>query len=344
VAEAEGEALCETARNVPLSKEKCTAQLMKCGGTPYTADEESIEIIIDEGISLPLSDINNLRRKALSLLSEKRTDTQREKLEKVSLPKTEPHVPRALEKRARIKNLSQLENHNENALVFMPIFSKDEDFKNLLGKGVNLGIELPRGMFGREEKIRQRLHEIKALGITTCLTHNLGGINLIKDEGFTMHGGFSLNICNSYALLWAEEEGFESVELSFELTDKEINSLGGKIPRGIVSGGYLPLMLCRTCPGKLRDGGCSSCNKTGVLQDRLSKDFIFSCEGNSSEILNCVPLKLYDRIKNFSTIDFHIHRFSVENSVEKVENSNTFSSKHQNSTDFTRGLYFRGVK
>ncbi len=339
----EGEILSEKARNVPLSKEKCKSQLLKCGGTPYLAKDTDIEISISEGITIPISEINNLRRKALSLLTEKRTALSREKLVKISLPEILPHSPTPIQKRARIKDLSQLDGTVDGP-VFLPIFTKDEDFKTLLELHIPVVAELPRGMFGAEKRLRKRLREIKSLGVTSGLTHNIGGINLLRSEGFTLHGGFSLNLSNTYALLWAQQEGFESVELSFELTQKEINALGGDIPRGIVSGGYLPLMLCRCCPGKLRDGGCASCKKTGVLQDRLSKDFIFSCEGNCVEILNSVELFLDDRIKNFSTIDFHIHRFSVENSVEKVENRGSFSSKHQNSTEFTRGLYFRGVK
>ena len=342
--EEKGEIPAQKAINVPLSEEKCVSQLMKCGGTPYTIDTASIKTEIQSGISLPISDINNLRRKALAALSEKRTEIKREKLQKITLEEITPHIPNPLEKRVRIKNLHQTDNLSENDIIFVPLFSEDEMLRSLLSKGLSVGIELPRGMFGIENKIKKRLNEVKALGINHGLTGNLGGIPLLKEAGFTLHGGFSLNLANTYALKWAEQESFESVELSFELTDKEINALGGNISRGIVSGGYLPLMLCRCCPGKLRDGGCSSCNKTGVLQDRLSKSFIFSCEGNCTEILNSVPLFLDDRIKNFSTIDFHIHRFSVENSVEKVENRGSFSSRHQNSTDFTRGLYFRGVK
>lgn len=59
-----------------------------------------------------------------------------------------------------------------------------------------------------------------------------------------------MNFVNTLDLLWAEEYGIKDAELSFELDFKRINALGGNIPRGIISYGYLPLMICRSCPVK----------------------------------------------------------------------------------------------
>ena len=160
----------------------------------------------------------------------------------------------------------------------------------------------------------------------------------------TIHGGFGLNITNTASLEWAREYGISDTELSFELTKEQINSLGGTLPRGIISYGYLPLMLTRCCPGYTAKGGCRLCSKDNHLQDRMGKNFIYTCDGNCTEILNCVPLLILERIYEFCNLDFHVFRFTVENSVEKVENSPDFLSNNQNFTDFTRGIYYRGVK
>lgn len=82
-----------------------------------------------------------------------------------------------------------------------------------------------------------------------------------------------MNLVNTEDLLWAEEYGIEDVELSFELTFDRINRLGGSIPRGIISYGYLPLMLCRSCPNMSEGISCKSCKNQSKMTDRKGKRF-----------------------------------------------------------------------
>ena len=60
----------EEARNVPLTREKVEGQLSRTGGTPYGC--EKVMAKVEEGLSLPLSALNNLRRQALEELSAQR--------------------------------------------------------------------------------------------------------------------------------------------------------------------------------------------------------------------------------------------------------------------------------
>ena len=69
VAHAEGP-VPEAARNVPLTAEKVESQLSRTGGTPYACEKAIVKV--DEGLSLPLSALNNLRRQALDALGEQR--------------------------------------------------------------------------------------------------------------------------------------------------------------------------------------------------------------------------------------------------------------------------------
>ncbi len=340
----EGSMCAEKAINVPLSEEKTAAQLQKCGGTPYIPD--SVDIEIDQNISLPAKVINEMRRFALVRLSSLRTESYKRNEtapEYIKAPAHSPRTPKASQ-RARFTHTDIPDIYKDFEIIFVPLFSKPEKLTALLDGGFTVGLEIPRGMFGKEEKIRTALKKAKELGISHILAGNLGAVCLAKESGFSIHGDFGLNLTNTSALLWAEEEGLEDAVVSFELTHSQINSLGGNIPRGIISEGYLPLMLTRACPGYTAATACKDCNKKQFLQDRLGKKFIFTCDGICTEILNSVPLHLDKTLKDFSSLDFNVFRFSVENSVEKVENDNGFSSIHQNSKDFTRGLYYRGVK
>lgn len=338
-----GDFKTEAALNVAVTEEKLSALLKKCGGTPYFANRITCDI--EDNLSIPAGKINELRRNALAALTDIRGRAERKE---ISLPaitfdkKTSaPNIPAT---RARFADTSVPDEYKSCDLIFIPLFSDTEEFTRLLGEGFAVGAEIPRGMFGKEQKIKDKLVELKAAGITHILCHNIGAVHLAKELSFTVHGGFGLNICNTASLEWAQEQGLADVELSFELTAAKINKLGGTIPRGIISYGYLPLMITRACPGHTAKGRCKTCQGTNFLQDRMNKSFIFRCDGICTEILNCVPLLISLQNNDFCNLDFHAFRFTVENSVEKVENPAFFSSQHLNSNNFTRGLYYRGVK
>ena len=57
--------------NVPLTREKVEGQLSRTGGTPFSC--EKVTVHVDEGLSLPLSALNALRRQALEELGRQRT-------------------------------------------------------------------------------------------------------------------------------------------------------------------------------------------------------------------------------------------------------------------------------
>ena len=61
----------EEAVNVPLTREKVEGQLSRTGGTPFSC--EKVTVHVDEGLSLPLSALNALRRQALEELGRQRT-------------------------------------------------------------------------------------------------------------------------------------------------------------------------------------------------------------------------------------------------------------------------------
>ena len=333
----------EKALNVAITEEKISTLLQKCGGTPYYAN--TINCFIDDNLSIPAGKINELRRNALEKLSCERS---RVEVKSHSIPPIE-FVPRnkisnKIATRARFADTDIPLEYKSCDIVFIPLFSSEEEFLRLKNEGFNVGAEINRGMFGKEQKIKDKLQKLKTIGIEDILCHNIGALHLAKELSFILHGGFGLNICNTASLEWAEDFGLVDTELSFELTASKINRLGGEIPRGIISYGYLPLMITRACPGHTLKGSCSSCKQDNFLQDRMNKSFIFRCDGICTEILNCVPLLISLQNNDFCNLDFHTLRFSVENSVEKVENPMSFSSNNLNSNKFTRGLYYRGVK
>lgn len=334
--------LCEQAKNIALNAEKCKTQLCKTGSTAYKITDITTEI--DDNISLPLSVLNSLRRECTDGL-----DILRKKLHNYKIYDVEPGVFTPYGKsenhtRACVRKTKISEAFKECELVFVPLFSDIRELERLKAEGYNAAVEIPRGMFGREEQIEKQLKRVKEAGITDALCHNAGALYTAKNLGFTLHGGFGLNLVNTYDLLWAEEYGIKDVELSFELTFSRINRLGGSIPRGIISYGHLPLMLMRNCPVKGDGIDCKSCKNQSKMTDRKGKTFYLKCDGNCVEALNCVPLYIAPQEYKALSTNFNILRFNVENYVENVERTVDFNRISMLNDKFTRGLYKRGVE
>ena len=335
------ECKAEPAQKVALTAEKCRVQLGKTGGTAYLLDAVSINI--EEALSLPLAALNTMRREALEQMNRLRANRHHYQINNIIIQAPEPYRPSMRTTRVRIPKTKIGKGFRACEIVFVPLFSDTREWERLQQEGYPLGVEIPRGMFGREEQIERQLRRAKEAGVTHALCQNIGAVYVAKQLGFVLHGGFGLNLCNTYDLLWAEETGLADTELSLELTFERIDRLGGSIGRGIVSYGYLPLMLCRNCPAKSIGLDCKTCKNNSKMTDRKGKRFLLRCDGNSTEVLNCVPLYIAEKEISKLSTSFRVLRFTVENYVENVENAweiNDFSMLKDN---FTRGLYKRGV-
>ena len=337
------EAEAEKAISRPLDKESALRTLGKTGGTPYELAE--LEFVSSEDVTLAVSALNAMRRQALEELGELRAKVEISEVLPVEFNKTGTKRE-AVQKGfyARFTDTDVPEEFKEAKINFIPLFAPLGEFEKLKEQGFPIGAEIPRGMFGRENQIRLRLSELKNIGIKAVLASNIGSVYLANKMGFEVHGGFGLNVTNTESLCFYEKMGLKSIELSFELTKNQIKELGGTIPRGIIGAGYLPLMLLRACPNLNSAVNCRTCTGDTKMQDRMGEKFILKCDGICTEVLNSVYLTLCNEIDIFCGLDFFTFRFTVENSVEKVENIHSFSSKHHNFSKITRGLYARGVK
>ena len=325
-------AVPEKALKVALSEEKCRVNLTKTGGTPFF--ENGFHADIQDGLTVPMSEINALRRNALEQLTEKRTKRN-------PIPCLEPTFPLTNSRknkspkyfRGRFTNGDIPDSFLDSELIYVPMNLTDDEYNSLMDKGFAVAVEIPRGMFGMENQIFERLKHIQTLGINEVLASNIGAVEMAKNLDMDIHGGFGLNITNTASVEWAEQEGLLDIEVSIELTLEQIAKLGGKIPLGIVSYGLIPLMLTRNNPAP----------ETNFIRDRKGIDFPVQTYGACTEILNSVPVILSDRKNELKGIDFEVYRFSVENSVEIGENSALFRQNTLSKGNFTRGLYYRGV-
>lgn len=315
----------ETAINKPMTEESVKTRLAKFGNTQFYLN--NITIDLDDGLILPASVINSMRREAVEMLDkvEIQPFTQMPyKAEKYKEKDCTPYYT------ARFLNPDSIPDKHPFKRIFIPIWSSDEDFVDN-----RAGVEIPRGLFGMEEKLTKRLEHLKKIGVRKALCSNLGAYSLAQKMGFEVYGDFGLNIFNSESA-----QLFNSPILSFEATLEQTNRIGAK-DTGIIGYGYLPLMLTRNCPIK-NHLGCSRC--TGKLTDRKGFEFKVKCSPYPCvEVLNPVPVYMGDRQKEIKT-DF-IHFYFTDESKNQVEQIiNLFKTGGQFDGKYTRGLTYRGVE
>lgn len=316
----------EIAIKRPMEAEALRQRLSKLGGTQFYADE--IDIVLDDGLIIPVSKINELRRKAVEEI---------EQLPEITVEATPFEKKAYTEKKktpyltASFRSAVQIPDRHPFKNVFIPMNSSLEDFVDN-----RAGVVLPRGLFSMENKMRTRLEKLKRAGVTKALCGNLGSYQLAKEMGFEVFGDFSLNVFNSESA-----DMIKNPILSFELTLEQANRINAE-NTGIIVYGYVPLMLTRNCPVKTSIG-CYECNKQGKLTDRKGYEFPVICSDYPCvEILNSVPIYMLDRMSEIKT-DFAHFYFSTE-SVKDVEKIiHMYEAGEKPDFKYTRGLYQRGA-
>ena len=337
-------AVPEKAMKVALDRERAEKSIGKTGGTPFFM--RNFDCYIKEGLTLPASALNSMRSQCLEGLSEVRKTLRPVPFKSVQRHETDTRMnKKPTNYRVRFADYDISDSYLDSELIYVSCAFGDDKLEELLDRGFAVAVEIPRAMFGIENKIYEHLRRVQKLGINEVLANNVGAVEMAQSLGMDIHGGFGLNLTNTEALHWAEKQGIMDAEVSFELTLEQISRLGGIIPIGIISMGRLPLMLTRNCPIQNDGKGCKYCTYAHTIRDRKGIDFPVTCNHDvGTEILNSVPVILADRKHEMKGIDFEVIRYSIEDSREKAVLLEHFRNGTVPKEKYTRGLYYRGVE
>ena len=351
VAHAEGP-VPEPARNVPLTAEKVEGQLSRTGGTPFACEKAVVKV--DEGLSLPLSALNNMRREVLEELVKLRAVLPERRVEPfhagVRYPnqKQPPVVTVSL---TQAKQVSDRLLSRNPALLYLPadeLTAHPEVLDQCAQAGVEVAVALPRICFDRElSGLEQQLVELRRRGVKQALCGTWGAARRAMQLGFEVRGDYGLGVYNSQSMKELKRLGFSAATASFELKLPQIRDLSKTLPTEFIAYGRLPLMITENCIVHNHTGQ-HTCEGVNLLTDRKGERFpVVKAWGCRNEILNAKTLFLADKAGDYARLGLWGARlmFTVEspaecaNVLERYLGQGSYTPR-----EYTRGLYYRDVE
>lgn len=301
-----GDKLVEKALKVALGEEKIETQIKKLGNTPY--ELEDLKINLDEGVSMPISLINQMRREAIELLDEARIPVKdrayKDSKIKYSPKKYAKDTNSNSKIRVKINNIEALKsiiNLDVDMIYYEDVATLEQVMAMAAANNKKLIYSAPRIVRNREYKRLEKSNEYCKENVQISA---LGQVKYYKEnsENVCFDVDYYLNPFNSETINHYKKEGATTVCISQELNIHEIKETTKYTDMEIetVAYGYIPMMLSEYCPMGVvarsckKDKRCATCKESKyVLRDfkgeeyRISQD-LFCRSTIYNSIANCL--------------------------------------------------------
>lgn len=329
-------ALPQAAQTVSATEQTLLRNLQKTGGTPFALQKANV--LLDDGLMVPSSSLNALRREALEQLLHKREQLPQREIHSVTvLQQAHGRHCKTPQMRVRYANVGQMVADPAVSACSLPI-GELISHPELIAP--NVWCELPELIYPmEEERIERQLLALKEQGLTDTVVGNIGAIRLAKNAGLKAHGGYGWNLTNHLAAEVMARMGLEDLTVSFELSYPKMRDLASEIPLGCIVAGRLPLMQLRSCPAR-KNTGCGTCDGHPVVTDRMGRSFPLVCHNRSySTMLNSV---LYDTAdKRWPDLDFYTVYLTIETKEEARMLLSSVLAHEKPDRERTTGMSFR---
>ena len=275
--------LPQAALTAPLSAEHLERNLSKLGGTPYAIGSFAVEM--DDGLMLPVSRLNDLRRRAIA---EWECNLAPKAIEKTAYVMQKSHNVAQKTRSARFYSPEQITPLAREFFerIYLPLGKETPETD---------GIILPPVIFERDlEVVQQMLLNATQRGVRYALVGNLGHIDIVKKAGLVPVGDFRFNVTNCETVCTLEQMGIDSLILSPELTLPQARDIKGDT--SLIVYGRIPLMTVEKCVIK-EIANCDTCaQNAAVLTDRRGVSFPVLREWEHRNVIyNSLPTSMSDR-------------------------------------------------
>ena len=348
--------IAQIAKNRPLTLEILQNQIGRLGNSVFKIRNFFADF--DENIMIPISELNEVRRKVIDKLESLRLKSFEKIPVKVKIPEIlfKPKIFTKTEIVAQVDSFEKIKialDNGADAILFggenfsHKIFSPD-DFQKAVdfvhSKNKKIYLSTPRII--RESEFPE-LEKNFSYNFDAIYIHNLGTLNFIKNFNKSpIFTDFSLIVFNSQTINFLKNLGIEGVTLSPELNFEQIKHLAKNSPLPVecIVHGNFELMISNYCAiGTFLN--CSCKNHKFFLQDRKNIKFpIVTDQFCRMHILNSKTLSMIEHRNNFDFVDkIRIDcRFLTLEEMKKIISAYKFGGNEIE--NFTRGHYFRGVE
>lgn len=311
----------------PLDASVLRKQINRLGTSIFSL--RNLKTELDGKVMIPLSEINEARRRAVEMLEQQRLALflrSKAPQKKITFPKNEDHS----EKRTQlIVETDSLESAKSafKAGADEVLFGGDSYHHRVLGitdyeavlhlaeqQGKRISFNTPRILKERDipEIVRLWKH-FASHGPSSLYVQNIGTWKLAREEtNFPLRTDTSLISFNHSTLAFWKDKGAASVTLSPELTLQQVRQLGmeSPLPLETVVYGVLELMVSEYCTLGSYLGGLGEKEKCSMpclrgrysLRDRKNIDFpIVTDQYCHMHIMNSRPLSMLPQVNAFKT-------------------------------------------
>ncbi|MBQ4527890.1 MAG: U32 family peptidase [Clostridia bacterium] len=336
-----GSVCASPASNMPATKERIFEQLSKLGGTVFEYD--NLAITIDDGLYIPIKEINNVRREAFSKLESYILGENRV-CENDSLMIIKPQNKKITDPMLTASVISDSQAKKAYELgferIYIPysVYLKDKDFYD----------EEPDIFAIKTPVINHDSRHIDVAGAKCSMfsVSNLADICYVKNK--SIHADYRMNIFNSASVKALLSMGVKSFTLSPELTLSQMKQIAKSLPAEVVIYGKISLMTVRNCVIKSSLGKCGCVDgEIYYLKDRKNICFPVIAQKDSctNVIYNSAPIKMSDRMHEIESIGASMYRFDfTDETPDEMELVFKQYERRQKADGFfTRGHFYNGV-
>ena len=372
------EFIVEKARKHALDEAAVRKQIDRLGTTEFSLGELILEV--DDGVMVPMSEINEARRLAAEQLTHNRLEAFLPSRKKVTwqnawLKERENHTLRKHSELAvHVDTLEKAKialDAGADVLILggdsysLPLL-RAQDYQTVAGWAKTRGKQwvaatsriVSEGQLGY---FAHAFKEWKEWGADGFLLANNGLVEMARETGVPLWADYGLNIFNSQSILFWLEQGFAGVTLSPELTLAQVGGLVRKspLPVACLAEGALEMMVSEYCVtgsflGHLDKGSCSyQCKQPTYLEDRKKEHFpLKQDQYGRMHVLNGHFLSMQAHVKDMEKLGIAQLRLDLRSYTPEEVGVTVATYRglldgesrvEENPPHTTRGHYFRGV-
>lgn len=321
----EGDSIVKKADNTGLTYKRVEEQLSKTGNTVFKI--ENINIKMDENIIVPISSLNEIRRRGLEELEHKLLESfKREQInlkldikEQEFIPKEEIKVTLCLNKISKEIDYSKLKNVDNVYIPFKYFLDENlkENIENIYNK-FSTYILLPAITKSNYEKLLyNNLPKIaeKVEGIVVSNLSQIYEIEKLGISGKKLVANYTMNIENNFTVEELKKLGISKYIVPPEAEKETIKGLTENIEKEIIVYGRTLLMTTEYCTiGTLKN--CPAMCQEGAytLKDRMGFEFPVY-----TDRVNCNNLIYNSKITSINYKDLQTNSIRIDILEEKKE-------------------------